>query len=200
MLEAGNISFGFDKENPVIKNLSIQLPPGRVIALFGKSGSGKTTLARLLAGYLEPDQGTVSADTRPLPAKGYCPVQLVFQHAEAAMNPRMKISAIVNEGQPVDEELIEILKISRTWFDRYPCELSNGELQRIALARALGRETRYLITDEMTSMLDSIIQAQLWHSLLDIVKKRAIGLLAISHDLKLLKKLTDHIIEMPAGS
>ncbi len=124
------------------------------------------------------------------PAKpGYCPAQLLFQHPETATNPRWKAGDIIREAWTPDEEFLEDLRIAPAWLDRFPHELSGGELQRICLARALGPKTRYVAADEMTAMLDAVTQARIWKSVLDQAGRRKLGLLVISHDAVLLKRL-----------
>ena len=120
----------------------------------------KTTLMKILAGYLQPDAGRVLVDGKPLPAKGYCPVQMVWQHPERAVNPRLTLRKTLAEGDGIDRRLEEGLGIEEDWKGRFPQELSGGELQRFCIARALGRRTRYLIADEISTMLDLITQGR----------------------------------------
>lgn len=93
--------------------------------------------------------------------------------------------------------MLDDLGIQTNWLDRRPGELSGGELQRFCIARALGTGTRYVIADEMTTMLDAITQAQIWHTVMNIARQRNLGLLIISHDRKLLDRLCDRIVQMP---
>jgi peptide/nickel transport system ATP-binding protein len=131
----------------------------------------------------------VIVDEKQGSIKGYNPVQLVFQHPEKAVNPKWKMKDILNEGNNVSQDILDSFGIKNSWLNRWPNELSGGELQRFALARSLGSETRYLIADEITTMLDAITQAQIWNTVLDIVKERNIGVLVVSHEKNLIKKL-----------
>lgn len=197
MLKGSGLGFRYQRRLPwLFAGLDLAVAPGSVVGICGPSGCGKTTLARILAGYAEPTFGAVTLDGAPLPRRGYCPVQLIAQHPELAVNPRWTIADALAEGTPPDPALLNTLQISPTWLARRPHELSGGELQRIAVARALAPPTRYLIADEMTAMLDAATQAQIWHAVLGIAAERRIGLLVISHDEHLLARLQAHVIRL----
>lgn len=190
MLDATGLSYRYAKRHPWIFNdLELRIAPGEIVGMSGASGRGKSTLAKVLAGYLPPGQGNVRVDGKPLPDSGPCPVQLLFQHPELAVNPRWKISRILWEAGEPDSGLLEDLGIEKAWHSRYPHELSGGELQRVCLARALAESTRYLICDEITSMLDALSQAHIWKIALRLARSREIGLLVISHHRTLIAKL-----------
>jgi peptide/nickel transport system ATP-binding protein len=193
MLQAESLSFGYGHGSLLLQDMDFAIRPGEIIGLPGPSGKGKSTLAKLLCGYLQPQKGSVTVDSSPLPRSGYCPVQMLFQHPELAMNPRWKIAEILMEGHPCEEEILHKLHIHKNWLDRYPHELSGGELQRIALARAMGPQTRYLVADEMTAMLDANTQALIWQVILAWAAEKKVGVLAISHDLHLLLQVANHI-------
>lgn len=188
-LEARGIGFRYRRGPWVLRGVDLAVEPGELVGLAGPSGMGKTTLARLLAGYERPLEGTVQLDGAPLPATGYNPVQLVFQHPEKAVNPRWRMRDTLTEGWEPLPELLAALGIEPGWFNRWPNELSAGELQRFCLARALGPRTRYLIADEITTMLDAVTQAQIWHVVLGLVRERNLGVLVISHDRPLIEHL-----------
>ncbi len=199
MLKGENLTFRYNPQKPwILQNVSIQITPGEIVGLRGPSGQGKTTLARLLAGYLQPVTGRVVLDNRPLPAHGYCPAQLIFQHPELAINPRWRIGQVLAEGYTPPPELLAALSLEPGWLNRWPHELSGGELQRVAVARALGPETRYLIADEMTTMLDAVTQAQIWQVVLAQAQQRRLGVLVISHDPSLLGRLCHRTIDIEA--
>jgi peptide/nickel transport system ATP-binding protein len=167
-----------------------------VVGLQAPSGAGKTTFAKILAGYLAPSTGQVLADDVPLPVQGCNPVQLVFQHPELTINPYFRIDKALAEAGEGASRMAEHLGVKRSWLSRFPHELSGGELQRIALARALGAKPRYLITDEPTAMLDAITQAEIWRLLLDIVEEQRIGLLVIGHDVPLMERVCKRLIRL----
>ncbi len=106
------------------------------------------------------------------------------------MNSRWRIKNIISESGPTDTELAQRLGVQEEWGDRYPHELSGGQLQRVAILRALGAKPRYIIADEITSALDPIAQAQIWHVLTSLVEKKSMGIVAISHDKELLAKIS----------
>jgi len=193
-LKVNGLKYRYSDAPYLFKNLNLYVSPGEVVGLFGYSGAGKTTLAQIIAGYLKPDAGTVEIDGNTVSHSDAHPVQLIWQHPEKAVNPRWRMRQILSEGGPLDRELLNDLGIKNEWLDRYPSELSGGELQRFCLARALGSKTKYLIADEMTTMLDAITQAQIWHAVLQLVKQRNIGILAISHDQHLLQRVSDRMI------
>ncbi|MBN2442236.1 MAG: ATP-binding cassette domain-containing protein [Spirochaetales bacterium] len=197
MLEAYNVYFKYDKSSSwVIDDLSITIKPGDVIGLMGKSGCGKTTFARLLSGYINPQKGRVLIDNNPLPKKGYSPVQLISQHPEKAMNPRWKIKKVLDEvkGFTPENVILDSLDLSAEFPERYPHELSGGELQRICLCRILNPYTKYIIADEISGMLDTITQANIWNTLISFASRNNIGILIISHDESLLKRLCNQVI------
>lgn len=197
-LEGNNLTFRYRKDRkPVLEGVSISVESGERLGLVGPSGRGKTTLCRLLAGYEKPTLGEVLLDGKPLSAwKGPCPVQLLWQNPETAVDPRMKMEQVLAEGGPVAPSLLEALGIQPDWLTRWPGELSGGELQRFCIARALGPATQILLCDEMSAMLDYITQAQLWRVVLDEAKRRNLGLLVVSHSGKLLEQLCTRTIAL----
>ncbi|MBX3013750.1 MAG: ATP-binding cassette domain-containing protein [Caldilineaceae bacterium] len=200
MLQGEALSFRYESQGAwVLEQVSLQVAPGEIVGISGPSGRGKTTLAKLLAGYLQPQTGQVRLDGRSLPNRGYCPVQLVFQHPELAMNPRWRLQQIIAESEPPAQTLLTALGIEPSWLARWPHELSGGELQRVAVARALASPTRYLIADEMTAMLDANTQAQIWQAVLTQAQQRQLGLLVISHDTPLLQRLCSRLVTLTSG-
>ncbi|NJR48442.1 MAG: ATP-binding cassette domain-containing protein [Leptolyngbyaceae cyanobacterium CSU_1_3] len=197
MLKGEQLSFRYSPHHSwVLQDFNIQIAPSEIVGLLGPSGFGKTTVGKLLAGYLAPTSGSVTVEGQPLPTRGSCPVQLVFQHPELAMNPRWRIRQVLAEGQSPAPELLQALSIDSSWLSRWTHELSGGELQRIAVARSLNAHTRYLIADEMTAMLDANTQALIWQAVLDYVRQHEIGMLVISHEAPLLKRVCDRIIHI----
>jgi peptide/nickel transport system ATP-binding protein len=181
MLTAQDLSFGYKKQQLVFERLNFEVNADERVALVAPSGFGKTTLCKLLAGYLQPSQGAVFLDDKPLPKQGISPVQMIWQHPELAVDPRMRMHAVLAEAGEVSSELRERLGIRDEWLSRYPHELSGGELQRFCIARALAAQPRFLIADEISTMLDAVTQAQIWRVLLHEVKEHSIGLVFVSH-------------------
>lgn len=221
MLEACDVTFGYGKAAPVLSGLSLSVAPGERVALVAPSGAGKTTLCRLLAGYDEPWSGTVLVDGTPLPRHGRCPVQLVGQHPELALDPRMTLGASLAEAlggrdggrhgrrkgdEPipsslgVHEELLGRFGIQSRWLARYPRELSGGELQRLCIVRALLARPSYLVADEMTTSLDAISQARIWHELLAELDQRSMGLAFTTHSPALAARIATRVVELGSAS
>lgn len=194
LLEGKNICFRYGQEPWLLQDINLQLEEGERVGLIGPSGCGKSTLAKILSGYLKPARGEVLLAGKPLPAKGYCPVQLIYQHPEKALNPRWKLGASLAEGWEPDDQTLEELGIEKEWLKRYPNELSGGELQRFCIARVLGHPTRFILADEISTMLDVITQAQIWDVLLKIIKERNMGLLTVTHNRALAEKICTRLI------
>lgn len=196
MLEATTLSFAYNGNKPIFDNISIYLQPGEVTGLIAPSGSGKTTLAKVLSGHLPVQGGEIQVNRTPIPRKTFCPVQLINQHPEQSFNPRWILGRSLAESSEPAPSLLDRLGIKTTWLNRYPHELSGGELQRLAIARALAPQTSFIIADEITAMLDAISQAQVWRVLLDTVKQKQLGMLVISHNPQLLGRVCDNTVSM----
>jgi peptide/nickel transport system ATP-binding protein len=221
LLETKNLGFRYGGEEAgnrypwIFRGVNLAFGSGCRVALLGDSGSGKTTLGKLLAHYENPSEGEVVLPGAVF-GRGCYPVQLILQHPETAVNPRFKMRDTLNEGWPSlsssgskhgvlrsktpeaqpQKRLCDRLGIERAWLDRYPLELSGGELQRFCIARALGPTTRFIIADEITAMFDLITQAQIWEALLGEIRERNIGLIAITHDRALGKRVCTETILM----
>ena len=161
------------------------------ILMAGPSGSGKSTLCKILSGYVTNYEGTVTFDGKPLPKTGFKPVQLIYQHPEKVMNPKWKMKNILEESWDVNDDMLKEFGIQKSWLTRFPQELSGGELQRFSVLRSLNPNTKFLIADEMTTMLDAITQVQILDSVLKIVKERKMGFLLVSHDMDLVDTICD---------
>jgi peptide/nickel transport system ATP-binding protein len=198
MLTATDLWFRYDRRAPwTVRAASLSIAPGEVVGLHGPSGSGKSTLGRLLAGILRPAKGRITVDGSRSRAH---PVQLVMQHPELAMNPSWKIRDVLSEAESPPTARTETGLVDPDWLDRFPHEISGGELQRVNLARALLAKPRFLVADEITASLDAINQARIWHRLLDIARAEGLGILAISHDSALLTTVATRTLEWPSPS
>ena len=193
-LEARKISFRYGKRDPwIIQNVDFCVRQGTCVGLSAPSGTGKSTLAMLLAGYLAPEEGEILLNGMPLPKKGICPVQLICQHPEQAVNPRWRLRKVLEEGGRLQETLLTSLGIERAWLERYPRELSGGELQRFCVARALMSNAAFLICDEISTMLDVITQAQIWRVVCSEAEKRNMGIVVITHNHQLARRLCSRV-------
>ena len=211
MLEARDLTFAYPGAAPVLQGVSLCVAPGERVALQAPSGFGKTTLCRMLAGYLQPTAGQILLDGKALPKRGVCPVQLVWQHPEKAVDPRMRMAAMLAEAgvghkrlrslsddalSQDHRELLGRLGIREKWLTRFPHELSGGELQRFCIARALAAHPRYLIADEISTMLDALTQAQIWHVLLEESAAQNMGVILVSHSPSLTKRVATRTVEL----
>lgn len=207
------------KKKYAIRGVSLEFPSHKSIGIVGESGSGKSTLARCLLGLVRPDSGTIhykgnniaafnSRDFRNFRQE----VQMVFQDPYSSLNPRMRIKEIVSEGIQVfqlaknREELFTKTKsvlnqvgISDEMFERYPRQFSGGQRQRISIARALAVSPRVLICDEPVSSLDVSIQAQILNLLRDCSRNLSLNMIFISHDLGVIRYISDYIVVMQNG-
>lgn len=197
MLEARNISFGFG-ERTLYRAFSLTVSPGERVALCAPSGFGKTTLCRILSGYETPWEGDVLIDGAPAPTRGAHPVQLISQHPELAVDPRCRMRAVLAEAGDVSARIVSGLGLKRAWMTRFSHELSGGELQRFCIARALAANPRYLVADEISTMLDALTQAQIWHFLLDECESRGMGLVFVSHSPALTSRIATRAIDLAA--
>ena len=197
-LEVKELSFAYERnEKQILKDFNFKIESGERVGVAAPSGFGKTTLCKLIAGYLKPDKGSILLDERPLSSyQGYCPVQMIWQQPELAVNPYLRMRDIIAEGDEVEERILEGVGIRSDWLDRFPGELSGGELQRFCIARALGRRTRFLLADEISTMLDLITQSRIWHFLIEETERRKIGMVVVSHDRELLECVCTRIVEM----
>jgi peptide/nickel transport system ATP-binding protein len=147
-----------------------------------------------MADYIENYTGTVTLDNELISTKDYYPVQLIFQHPEKTMNPKWKMHKVLEESWNPPQELMDTFGLKDNWMGRWPNELSGGELQRFSILRALNPKTKFIIADEISTMLDAVTQVQIWDALLDYCKQNKIGILAVSHDKDLLEVISDDII------
>lgn len=196
-LEAKNIYFRYNNKQPwILENRTLKVEKGECLAVFAPSGYGKSTLAMLLSGYLNPIKGQILLENNPLPKSGVCPVQLIYQHPEKVVNPRWRMKRVLEEGGMLRQELLDIFGIEQAWLDRFPHELSGGELQRFCVARALMSGADYLICDEISSMLDVITQAQIWNVVLAEAEKRNMGIVAVTHNQHLAERIATRIVDL----
>jgi peptide/nickel transport system ATP-binding protein len=193
-LEAKNITFSYNKKRQILKDVSLSLNSNQIIGLMGDSGSGKSTLCKILSGYLTHYSGEVTIDGNKIPDKDFYPVQLIFQHPEKTMNPKWKMEKVLNESWTPPQDLKDTFGLKDQWLTRWPSELSGGELQRFSILRALNPKTKFIIADEISTMLDAVTQVQIWEKLINYAKANNIGILAVSHDPELLEVICDDIL------
>ena len=199
-LERKDVSFRYDRKLPwVLEHQNFAVESGERVGLFAPSGYGKSTLAMVMAGYYAPSSGEVLLDGKPLPKKGVCPVQLIYQHPEKAINPRWRLKRVLEESGKLREDVLASFGIEPQWLERFPRELSGGELQRFCVARALMSGADFLICDEISTMLDVITQAQIWNKILEEAEVRNMGVVAVTHNLSLAQRVCTKVYDLAKG-
>ncbi len=193
-----NVTKSFGKHT-VINNLSFEIFEGETIGILGKSGSGKSTIGKMLMGIYKPNSGHITLDDS-------VKLEMVFQNAFASLNANHKVKTILNEGAYIskrkrlsNDELYEYIKhfpLPNNILDRYPDQLSGGQRQMIAIIRALIEKPTIIIFDEPTSALDTITQKKLVSLISELKDKYSLTYIFISHDVTLLKGLSNRIIKL----
>lgn len=189
MLEARDLMAGY-AGRPVFQAVNLRIARGDILGLRGRSGVGKTTLGRVLAGLHPPMAGTVTLGGQPIRPTGKRPVQYLHQNPLASMNPRWRIARILSEAGRTDTLDPDRFGVKPDWLGRFPHELSEGQLQRVSVLRALMARPRFLIADEISTPLDPVSQVGLWQLLQSIAASGGPGILAISHDAALLDRVS----------
>ena len=200
-----------------LDDISFSVEAGGRVGLVGESGSGKSTLCRLLVGLRTPSSGELTVFERPV--SDYLArdarlfrrtVQLIMQDAVASLSPRMRIRNLLREAIPIHalpveetwswiETLTTRLGLSKSIYDRYPHEVSGGQARRLAIIRALALRPRIVIADEPTAGLDVSVQGGLLNLLIEIQKELSLTYLMISHDLRVIRRVTDRVMVMYLG-
>jgi peptide/nickel transport system ATP-binding protein len=200
-----------------LQEASVSVRPRETVGIVGESGSGKSTLARCIARLIEPTSGDIEANGRSvarLRGRQLSPfrrdVQVIFQDPYRSLNPRRSVGSSIIEG-PINfgvphaqawsraEELMGLVRLMPEALNRYPSEFSGGQRQRISIARALACEPRLLIADEAVSALDVSVQAQILALLEEIQRLTSVGILFITHDLRVASQICDRVIVMHQG-
>jgi ABC-type oligopeptide transport system ATPase subunit len=221
LVEVRGLGKRFGSGGPAaVSDVSFDLDPGSALGLVGESGSGKSTTARMVAGLLRADAGSVLLDgvelvgaSRRVLTAARRDLQFVFQDPFASLDPRMRVRDLVGEGLVVHRlcataserrdrivETLESVGLGAEHLDRYPRSFSGGQRQRIAIARAIAVRPRVLICDEPVSSLDVSVQAQVLNLLGELRDRLDLALLFIAHDLAVVRYLCDRVAVMNAGS
>jgi len=193
-----------------LDGVDLDVARGSRFGVVGESGSGKSTLVRLIMALDRPTAGSIRLDGKPidgLPEKqlGFLrkTVQMVFQDPMSSLDPRMKVRSIINEALPSGgdrvAELLEAVGLPAAAADRYPHQFSGGQRQRIAIARALAPRPQVLVADEAVSALDVSVRAQILNLLMDLTVEFGLTLVFVSHDLSVIRHVTDRVAVMRSG-
>ena len=217
-LEVRNLSKVFNDKRgrlQAVKGVSFQVQQGQCFGIVGESGSGKSTVARLIMQLLQADEGEILLEGRTLKEyrvqkEWYRRIQMVFQSPADSFNPRITLGESVmspmvhfgcgkKEAREKMDALFERVKLPASYAGRYPHEVSGGECQRAAIARALSIGPKVLVCDEATSALDVTVQAEEEKLLRQLQDELKISILFISHDLGLVQELCSEMIVMCQG-
>lgn len=199
-----------------VKNVSLTVGRGEIIALVGESGSGKSTLGRIALGLSRPDKGEIRLNGRALTdlspqafREARIAMQPIFQDATASLNPRRTVRDLMRQafsrvGRGSDAEIAALLdsvglRPGSEYLPRFPHELSGGQRQRLAIARALAIEPQLIIADEPLSGADVSIRGQVLNLLLDIKDARNVAYLMITHDIAVARAFADRVLVMMQG-
>ncbi|MFJ6690435.1 ABC transporter ATP-binding protein [Streptomyces sp. NPDC091294] len=215
MLELRTVTAGYGGNTPVFRDVSLSVAPGEAVGLLGPSGCGKSTLARVAALLHRPDAGTLLLDGTPVrrwrhraPREQRTAFGVVFQQARLSADPRLALADVIAEplratgrrDEAADRvaELAATVGLTADLLSRRPHEVSDGQLQRACLARALVLRPRWLVCDEMTAMLDASTTAALVRVVEDYRAETGAGLLAVGHDRVLLDRWCERTVDWAA--
>lgn len=207
--------FGPKRTLQAVRGVTLSINRGDVLALVGESGCGKTTLARMLMGVLEPTQGEILYNGRPITGRPIAErsrhIQAVFQDPYSSLNPRKTVGSIVSLPLRVHQQgsaaairaetlrIMDMVGLPARFFDNFPNQLSGGQRQRVAIARALILKPEIVICDEPTSALDVSVQSQILNLLMDLRTELNLTYVLISHNLAIIEHMATQVAVMYLG-
>ena len=209
VLEINNLSHGYNENNEFLKNINLDISSGEKVAILGPSGCGKSTLLRLIAGLEKPNTGDIKINGQLVSSNGFLippekrNIGLVVQ--EKALFPHLSIHANISFGIKKDKEkntivsdLLNLFKIEDL-KNKYPHEISGGEQQRVALARSLAPNPKFLMLDEPFSALDKNLKESLYEEISEVFSRKNSTILLVTHDNSEAQIMTDRQIKMEQG-
>ena len=212
LIQVENIVKSFrDKKQQVVAvdHVSLHLDEGEILGIIGESGSGKSTVLRLLSGIMKTDEGAVMLFDKPLDTNDrsrFRDLQMIFQDARASFDKQYTIEQSLNEVRKhlnpnalENHFLLQEVGLDISFASKYPYEMSGGECQRAAIARALACDPKVLLCDEITSALDVITQEKICGLLTHLCHQHHISAIFVSHDLPLVSNLCDRVMIMKDG-
>ncbi len=212
LIQVENIVKSFrDKKQQVVAvdHVSLHLDEGEILGIIGESGSGKSTVLRLLSGIIKPDEGAVMLFDKPLDTNDrsrFRDLQMIFQDARASFDKQYTIEQSLNEVRKhlnpnalENRFLLQEVGLDMSFANKYPYEMSGGECQRAAIARALACDPKVLLCDEITSALDVITQEKVCSLLTHLCHQHHISAIFVSHDLPLVSNLCNRVMIMKDG-
>ncbi len=220
IVEVKNLSVEYtrgDQKVRAVAGVDLEVSAGEILGLVGESGCGKSTLGKAIVGILQGAEGEVNFDGQQVSKIGrgqrdahYRNLQMIFQDPYGSLNPRRKIGDQIADGPRISgvskadalekaESLLERVGLPRNAVERYPHQFSGGQRQRIAIARALAISPKVIIADEPISALDTSSQAAVANLLVNLVEEFQMGLIFISHDLSIVRRISDRVAVMYLG-
>ena len=220
VVSVNNVTAAYGRSENVLHNVSFDIHKGQTVAVVGESGSGKSTVARCIMGLLPPKNGDVSFNGEPLPSsykkrskEQLRKVQMIYQMADTALNPRVRIKDIIGrpvefylglKGRERDQRVAQLLEQIELEPDQYmqrlPTELSGGQKQRVGIARALAADPEFIICDEVTSALDQLVAEGILRLLAKLQDELGIAYMFITHDLATVRAIADEVVVMKEGN
>lgn len=217
--KSGFLGFGAERKQ-ILHNICLKLERGECLGILGESGSGKSTMGRVLCGLLKPDSGDVFVEGEQVyqSKKGKQllreKMSIVFQDYTTSTNPRFRIQDIIEEGMYVKErktkkkinrkeecsKLLQLVGLDDSFKNRFPHELSGGQLQRVCIARAIACAPEFILFDEAVSSLDAHTQVQIMDLLLELKEKLGLTYIFITHDLTSVTYFCDRVIFLKSGT
>ena len=197
-----------------LKNINFDIKEGEVVSLIGESGSGKTSISKIMVGLLKAEGQILfkGIDILENPKKINGKIQMIFQSPYSSLNPKYKIKDIIAEGviyqkilkkeENIDEYLLNILNevgLDKEVLNKYPHELSGGQRQRVGIARAVAVKPDLIIADEILTALDALTQIQILELFQKLKENKKISYLFISHDINVVKKISDRLLIIKDG-